>query len=368
MSLNLVCKKEELTSAISTVQKAVPSKTTYPILEGILLKAKGDCLVLTANNLEMGIECRIKADVKEEGEIVIESRIFGEIIRRMPDAEISIEEKNDNVKITCKNSKFEIKGTRAENFPIIPEIEKEKTLKVCQAVIKDMIRQTIFAVGEDENRPILTGVNIEAKNGVLTFVSIDGFRLALRKYHIEDKNVDINVIVPGKILNEIGKILAPVEDEVSIYISKNQIMFDTGNTKILSRLLEGEYFNYENVIPEEYESKLLRISKKELLNSIERASILITSDGARFPITITLNVDKVVITTNTNLGSATEEIYTEVTGNNIYIKFNPRYFIEALRVIEEEFIDVLFSSDMGPCIIKSVDKDTFIYLLLPLKK
>lgn len=365
--MKIICEKNKLADAISIVQKAVPSKTTYPILQGILLKAKENCLELTTNDLEMGVECRINADIQETGQVVIDAKLFGEIVRRMPNSKVSIEESNENIVITCKKSRFEIKGTKAESFPEIPEIDKGSPLKVCQAVIKDMIRQTIFAVGEDENRPILTGVNIESKSGLLTFVSIDGFRLALRKYNIDDIDNKISVVVPGKTLNEIAKILEPVEDEVVIYTAKNQIMFDMGNTRIVSRLLEGEYINYENVIPEEYESRI-RVSKKEFLDSIERVSILVTSDGTSFPININLNFDKIVITTNTPSGNAREEIATEVIGSDLEIKFNPRYFIEALRVIDEEYVDVLFSSDVGPCIIKSVDKDTFLYMLLPLRK
>ncbi len=365
--MKIICKKNELVNAISTVQKAVPSKTTYSILQGILLKAN-DKLELTGNDLEMGIECTIDAEIYEEGEVVINSKLFGEIIRRMPNSDVNIEkDENDNILITCKNSRFEIKGTKGESFPRIPEIKREKSLRVCQAVVKDMIRQTIFAVGQDENRPILNGINIESKNGLLTFVAIDGFRLALRKYIIEDVDADINVVIPGKTLSEIAKILEPTDKDVTIYVTENQIMFDMGNTKVVSRLLEGEYFNYENVIPDEYETKI-KINTKEFLDSIERASILISSDGSRYPINISLKYDKMIITTNTNMGNAREELAIEVAGNDIEVKFNPRYFIEALKEIDEENIDVSFNSDIGPCIIKSVDKDTFVYMLLPLRK
>jgi len=365
--MKLICEKNQLANAISTVQKAVPSKTTYSILQGILLKAD-EKLKLIGNDLEMGIECIIDAEIHERGEVVVDSKLFGEIIRKMPDSKVSIEkDENENIIITCKNSRFEIKGTQGESYPGIPEIERIKSLKICQAVIKDMIRQTIFAVGDDENRPILTGVNIKSKNSLLTFVSIDGFRLALRKYIIDDVDAEINVVVPGKTLSEIAKILEPIEEDITIYTSKNQIMFDMGNTKVVSRLLEGEYFNYENVIPEEYETKI-EINKKEFLDSVERASILVSSDGTRYPINILINFDKMVITTNTNIGNAREEITVEVVGNDIQVKFNPKYFIEALKGIDEENIEVLFSSDVGPCIIKSVDKDTFVYMLLPLRK
>lgn len=365
--MKISCNKKDLEGVINVVQKAIPAKTTYPILEGILMKAEGDCIKLVANNLEMAIECKLNANISEEGEVVIDSKLFGEIIRRMPDSEVYMEEKNENITISCNKSRFNIKGNKAGSFPVIPELKKDNPLKVCKAVIRDMIRQIIFCVGEDKNRPILTGVNIEAKNGILSFVAIDGYRLALKRYAIEDESTNISIVVPGKTLNEIGKILEPVEDEMEIYIEENQVMFDMGNIKVVSRLLEGEYINYESVIPEEYESRV-RINKKDFLDSIERASILALGENTRYPINIKLELEKIFISTNTPIGNSIDEILTEVDGNEMEIKFNPRYFIEALRVIEEEYVDVLFSSDIGPCVMKSVDKDTFLYIVLPLRK
>lgn len=367
MIMKISCERMDLEAAISVVQKAIPQKTTHPILEGILVKADDDGIELISNNLEMSIEYKMKANIEERGDVVINSKLFWEIIRRMPGSEVYIEEKDENVAMVCNKSKFNIKGNKAESFPMVPGLKKDNSLKVSQSVIKDMIRQTIFCVGEDKNRPVLTGVNIEVKDGILTFVAIDGFRLALKKYAINDESKNISIIVPGKTLNEIGRILEPVEDEVAVYIEENQAMFDIGNIKIVSRLLEGEYINYESVIPEEYEAKI-RVNKKDFLDSIERASILAINENTRYPIIIKLEIDKMVISTNTPIGSSTDEIAAPTEGNEMEIKFNPRYFIEALRAIEEEYVDVLFSSDIGPCVIKSVDKDTFLYIVLPLRK
>lgn len=361
------CEKEDLVNAINTVQKAVPSKTPMQILEGIMIKAE-DNIKLTANDLEMAIECNVKADVVEKGDIVVNARLFGEIIRKMPDSTIHIEaDTENNITILCENSKFYISGHSSEGFPDLPKIEKQNQFKTNQFIIRDMIRQTIFAVGEDENRPVLTGTLVEYKNGTLTFVSCDSYRLALRKCTIEDSETQLRVIIPGKTLNEISKILEPVEDDLIIYTTQNLILFDLGDTKVVSRLLEGEYFKYENVIPEEYETTI-KINKKELQDSIERVSLLISSDGTRYPINLMLKMDILTISTNTQVGNAKVELTTEINGNDMEIKFNPRYFIDALKTIEEEEIEVLFSSDVGPCIIRSIDKEKFIYMLLPLRK
>jgi len=319
------CGKEELVNAISTVQKAVPSKTPMQILEGILIKADEN-LKLTANDLELAIECSINAEIKEKGDIVIDAKLFGEIIRKMPDSIIHIEvDQENNVKIECKNSRFQIKGISSEGFPDFPSIERNNQLKTSQCIVRDMIRQTIFAVSEDENRPVLTGVLVECRNGTLTFVSCDSYRLALRKHPVEDSEAQMKVIIPGKNLNEISKILNSTEDELNVYTNQNLILFDMGDTKVVSRLLEGEYFRYENVIPEEYETTI-RINKKELQESIERVSLLISNEEARYPINMLLKMDILTITTNTQIGNAKVELPTEINGNDMEIRFNPRYF------------------------------------------
>jgi len=365
--MKIACEKLAMLNAINIVQKAIPIRTTYPILEGILIKTCEEQIKLVTNNLEMSIECKIDAKVIEKGEVVVDSKLLWEIIKRMPDYEIYIEEKNENVTIKCDKSLFEIRGRRGESFPVLPEIEKEIELKVPQIMLKDMIRQTIFAVGEDENRKILTGVNINIKDGFLVFVALDGFRLALKKLKIQEDLNDISIVIPGKTLNEIGKILDVKEEAVSVYFEKKQVMFDMGNTRIVSRLLEGDYINYENVIPEEFESRI-RINNKTFLEAIERASILAISENMSYPIIIKLDFDKIIITANTPSGNAREEIENEILGNEMDIRFNPRYFIDALKVIDEEYVDVLFNSDIGPCIIKSADKDAFLYMILPLRK
>jgi DNA polymerase-3 subunit beta len=365
--MKVICSKEDLLDGINIVQKAVSTKTTLPILEGILVEAH-EKLVLTGNDLEIGIECYVEADIKKPGSIVINSKIFGDIVRRLPEAEVLIEVKdNDSVLIECEKSRFEIKGLSPEGFPSLPAIEKENTFKINQKLVKDLIRQTIFAVSPDDNRPILTGTLIECKNGELAFVSIDGFRLALRKSSVENSQSELSVVVPGKTLNEIAKILQPVDEDIIIYSTNNQILFDIGNYKVLSRLLEGEYLNYQSIIPKEYETKV-RVNTRELLSSIERASLIITLEDRRHPVRFVISDDSVVITSKTELGSAREEVAVEMTGNELDIGFNPRYFIEALRAIDDENVEIFFTTDIGPCTIRPVEDDYFAYMILPVRK
>ncbi len=365
--LKVICSKENLLEGINIVQKAVSTKTTLPILEGILIEA-GEKLKMTGNDLEIGIECYVEADVRNSGSIVLNSRMFGDIVRRLPDAEVLMEVKsNYTVVIECENSLFEIKGIAPEGFPALPSIEKENGIKISQKLIKDMIKQTIFAVSVDENRPILTGSLFEYKSGRLSIVSIDGYRLALRNATPDNDVADRNLVIPGKTLNEIAKIIQPVEDELIIYTAGNQILFDMGKCILVSRLLEGEYLNYMGIIPKEHETKVT-VNVKELLACFERASLVITNDERRYPVKLDISDDMMVITSNTEIGNAREEIRLEMEGKKLEISFNPRYFIEALRVIDNEIVNIYFTSSIGPCTIKPLQGDSFAYLILPIRK
>lgn len=363
--MRIICSRSNLMEGINIVQKAVSSKTTLPILEGILIEASQE-FKLTGNDLEIGIECFVEADIQNPGSIVLNSKMFGDIVRRLPDSEVLLEVKENNlVIIECENSHFELKGLPAAGFPALPSIVKQNAFALSQKLVRDMIKQTIFAISLDENRPILTGSLIECKSKELSFVSIDGFRLALRRNDIENDVANFSVVVPGKTLNEIVKILQPIEDDVAIYNSNNQILFDLGKCKIVSRLLEGEYLNYNNIIPKDHETKV-RVQTKELLSSIERAS-LITMEEKKFPVKFTIANDKIVMSSNTDLGAVREELRVEMTGTRLEVGFNPRYFIDALKVIEDENVDIYFTSSVGPCTIRPTANNSFAYMILPVR-
>jgi len=365
--MKIICSKESLSESVNIVQKAVSTRTTLPILEGILLEAN-DRLKMTAYDLEIGIECYVDADIREKGSIVLNSKMFGEIVRSLPDAEVLIEVKeNRTVIIECETSYFEIKGIDPEGFPALPKMEKENGIKISQKLLKDMIKQTIFAVSTDENRPILTGALFEYKDGNLSIVAIDGYRLALRKTSVDIDVSDVSFVIPGKTLNEISKIIQPVDDDLYIYAANNQILFDMGNCIMVSRLLEGEYLNYRSIIPKEHETSV-KINTKNLLSCFERVSLIITSDERRYPVNLNIKDDLLVITTNTTVGNAREELKVEMEGKELDIAFNPRYFIEALRVIDNEAISIEFTTPVGPCTIKPLQGDEFVYLILPIRK
>ena len=366
--MKLICSRDRLMEAISTVQKAVATRSTLPILDGILLEAENG-VKLTGYDLETGIECQVEADVPESGSIVVNARMFGDIVRKLPDDIVTIETgHNLSLQIECGSTHFSIKGIRADDYPKIPVVEESQQLAIKQHLLKDMIRQTLFAVSNDESRPILNGCyfNCDGKN--LEMVAIDGFRLALRKNEIGDDLPAMKFIIPGKALSEVGRILQTNDNTVEIYPSQNHIRFDTGRVKLVSRLIQGEYMNYRGIIPQTAETTMT-ISPTAMLAAIERASLVITTEERRFPVRLTMPDDEtLVVSANTEIGTLREELTVSMTGNRIDIDFNPRYFLDALKAIDEDEISVVFNGSMGPCVLKPADSEEFAYLVLPLRR
>lgn len=356
--------KQNLMDAINVVQKAVMSKSSNPILEGIFVEADEN-LKLIGNSFDLGIEFTIEADVKEKGSIVINAKMFGEIIRRLPDAPVSIEVfEGSKVKIECVNSYFEIKGMEADAYPLPPSYENETTFTISQATLKDLIKQTIFAVGSDENRKIMTGALLEAQNGEIRIVALDGFRMAVCNSVIKE-DIKFKVVIPGKNMNEILRILDTTNDSITVSLSGNLASFVFNNCRIVSSVLDGEFMNYKSYIPSQFET-VIRIKTKELIESLERAS-LITSDDKRYPVRFNVGDDTLMIHSTAEVGLSKEQIKIENDGTNLQIGFNPRYLIDALKVITDETIKISFNSSIGPCIITSIDHDNYLFLILPVR-
>lgn len=358
------CEKNILQDAIDTVQKASSNKTTYPILEGILIKASDGKVVFTATDLDLGIETTIAANIKENGSIVLNSRLLGEFIRKLPNETITLKLENNNVYITCKKSEFTILGSNADEFPALPTINENTMYEISQDILRNMIRQTLFAIAQDETRPILTGVLFEVKEGKLSFVALDGFRLSLKSYNI-DNDSNISAVIPGKTLSEIVKILEVKNEPVKITFTTNHILFNLGETKIISSLLQGDFINYKQIIPGEYRLKV-KANKNELMESIERASLL-AREGKTNLIKFEINDNKMAITSNSQMGKVYEEVNIELEGDGLKIQFNSRYFMDVLRIIDSEDVFLEFSTSVSPCLIKKVDQDDYLYLVLPVR-
>lgn len=362
--MKIVCSKSNLVKGVSIVSKAVPSKTTMPILECILIDATMDVIKLTANDMELGIQTEVEGEIIKHGMIAIDAKIFSEIVRKLPDNEIVIETDDKfQMTITCEKAKFDISGKSGEDFAYLPIIEKNETIKLSQFTLKEVIRQTIFSIADNESNKLMTGELFEINNSTLRVVSLDGHRLSIRKIDLKQEYSDKKIVVPGKTLVEVSKILSgEAESEVCVYFTNNHIVFEFDRTVVVSRLIEGEYFKIDQMLSNDYETKV-RINKKELLNCIDRATLLV-KEGDKKPIIINIGDEIMELRIKSQLGSMNEDIMITKEGKDLMIGFNPKFLIDALRVIDDEEVDLYLMNAKAPCFIKD-EEETYIYLILP---
>ena len=368
--MKIICEKEKLLKGINSVINGVASKTTMPVLEGILIQTNDKEVKLTTYDLEIGIEYIIECDVKEQGNTVVNATMFSEIIRKLPDTEITISiNENNLLEIECEGSLYKLATMNPEEFPELPKINIDNSIEIEQNLLKNMIRKTIFAVSNEENRPIFTGCLFEVENNKLNVVAVDGYRLALKTNILNSTANNFHAVIPGKTLNEINKIILDSFDTIKIGISKNQALFEMENCKIVTRLLDGEFLNYNNAIPAQWETRI-RVNKNNIQNCFERI-ILISSSSIekekKYPVKISIEIGKVVISCTNQTGDAKEEIYVATEGKNLEVGFNPRYFLDALKVIEDEEVYIEFGTNISPCIIRPVESEEYKYMILPIR-
>ena len=362
--MKLICSKSNLLHGVNIVSKAVPTRTTMAILECILIDASSDEIKLIANDMELGIETIIDGEIIENGIIALDAKIFSEIVRKLPDNEVVIEtDASFKTVITCEKAKFNIIGKSGEDFSYLPYIEKNDPISISQFTLKEVIRQTIFSIADNDNNRLMTGELFEINENQLKVVSLDGHRISIRNIELKDHYENKKVVVPGKTLNEISKILpGSVDDDVTIYITDNHIIFEFMDTVVVSRLIEGEYFKIEQMLSSDYETKV-KINKRELLDCIDRATLLV-KEGDKKPIIMDIQDGVMELKINSFIGSMNEDIDIEKTGKDILIGFNPKFFIDALRVIDEEEVSLYMVNPKAPCFIRD-DDNQFIYLILP---
>ena len=334
--MKLTCSKSSLLKGVNIVSKAVPSRTTMPILECILIDASANEIKLTANDMELGIETIIDGQIEERGIIALNAKIFSEIVRKLPDSDVTIQT-DDKFKtiITCEKAKFNIAGKSGDDFSYLPYIERNEKVTVSEFTLKEVIRQTIFSISDNDANKLMTGELFEIRENKMKVVSLDGHRISIRNIELKDNYDHKKVVVPGKTLQEISKILTGEADaEVNIYITQNHILFEFGQTLVVSRLIEGEYFKIDQMISSDYETKV-RINKKVLLDCIDRATLLV-KEGDKKPIIMNIQDTAMELKINSAIGSMNEEIDIEKEGKDILIGFNPKFFIDALRVIDND--------------------------------
>jgi len=365
--MKIICKKSELLNSVNIVLRAVSSKSTLPILECMVIDVSENHIKLISNDMELAIETIVNGEIMDSGtnkQIAINAKVFSEIIRKLSDNDIIIEtDDHFTMTITCEKAKFNIAGKPADEFPTLPRIERQKAIVLSQFTLKEVIRQTVFSISDNESNKIMTGELFEVTDNEMRVVSLDGHRISIRNVVLKNNYTYKKVIVPGKALNEISKILpGSAEEEVAIFITDNHIVFEFGRTTVVSRLIEGEYFKIEQMLSSDYETKI-HINKKDLLDCIDRATLLI-KEGDKKPIIMNITDTSMKLKINSFIGSMNEEIDIEKEGKDILIGFNPKFFIDALRVIDDEEIMLYMVNPKAPCFIKDED-ESYIYLLLP---
>lgn len=362
--MKFICSKSNLLNGVQIVSKAVPNKTTMSILECILIDTTKGNITLTANDMELGIETIIEGFIEESGIIALDAKIFLEIVRKLPDSDIKIET-DDTYKttITCGKAKFNIIGKSGEDFSMLPEVERTDSIMISQFTLKEVIRQTIFSIADNDTNKIMTGELFEIHDNELKVVSLDGHRISLRCIELKNTYDDKKVIVPGKTLQEISKILpGEAEKDVNIFFTDKHILFEFDQTTVVSRLIEGEYFKIAQMLSNDYETKV-HINKKEFLDCIDRATLLVKENDKR-PIILNITEGNMELKINSTVGSMNEDVDIEKDGKDLMIGFNPKFLMDALRVIEDEEIDIYLVNPKAPCFIRN-QNNTYVYLILP---
>ena len=362
------CEKILLQNAISTTSRAVAVKSSIPALEGLLLSASGEELTISGYNMQTGIRTRFSAEIEEAGNIVLNARLFGDIVRRMPDdmVTLSVDDKL-NVHLSCGDADFDIMAFSAEDFPELPEVEETYGVSLPEKTLKAMIQQTSFAVSTNEARPIHMGSLFEIGDATLTLVSVDGFRLALRREALEQvEGGTFSFVAPGTALNEVERICEDIDEAVHISLGERHVLFEVGETQLICRRLEGEFLDYKNAIPRRNPISLT-VNTKDLLDSLDRVSVVI-SEKLKSPVRCLFEDGRVTLSAKTTNGDAKDVCRVEGDGGGLEIGFNNRYLMEALRYAPADSVKMELNTGISPAILVPVEgEENFLYMVLPVR-
>ncbi|MBR4003313.1 MAG: DNA polymerase III subunit beta [Clostridia bacterium] len=364
--MKVVCDGLDLSIATAQVIKAISNKTTNPVLEGIKLNAENDTLKLSATDLELAIEKTIKADVKSEGEAVIPGKFFSEFIKKLTDEKIELELNDKNrLKINYTDSESFIQCYNALEFPNLNTVDDGEYFTIKQKDFKTLINKSIFSTALDDTRPVLKGCCFEIEENNINSIGLDGYRLAFVKKPLVKTTIKTTIIVPAKSLTEICKFLEDNDEEINVYIQKNFLMVEFDNTKIITRLIDGDFINYKQIIPKDFTTSIT-LSKTVFEEAIERTSVLSRVDRNNL-VKFEIKEKLLTLTSNSDIGNIKENIGVSLKGNDLTIAFNSRYFSECLRTVSDEAIKINFNMPSSPCIVTPSDGDEYLYLILPVR-
>ena len=359
--------RKDLLEAVNIVEKAVPVKTTIPIMEGIFLEARDNSFRLIGNNLDLGLECEIPAEVEEKGMVVVRANLFSVAVKKLPDFEdevfIEVDE-NEKIKISCGNAKFDFATASAEDFPLLPLVSDETSFEISESLLKNMVRQTVYAISQKEDKPVLTGVYFDIDEKTINIVGCDGYRVAIRKEEIET-DAKIKFILPGKNAKELLSIIGESDEKVKISVSKNNVKICIENCIFVSRLIDGEYLNYKSVADHK-NNLVIEVETKKILNSIDRAAMIV-NESAKSYVLLNIEDDSVFINCESVMGKVNDKFSVNMIGEPMQIAFNPKYLIDAFKNIDDENVKFSFSTPVTPTVIRPVEGDKFTYIVLPVR-
>ncbi|MDO5718266.1 MAG: DNA polymerase III subunit beta [Tissierellia bacterium] len=361
--MKITINQSDLLKQINIAQKAISNRTTMQVLEGILFQAKDNYLTLISTDFDIAIDTKTPCTIEEEGSIVINSTLFGNIVRKLPNEPIRIEVENHNILIRCEDIRFNLTGLDPIEYPSLPEVDTEDNFSLNQEQLSKCIKHTLFSASVDDSRPLLMGILVDCSEE-LNFVSLDGYRLS--RVTLEDVNApDMRFIIPARSLGELDKIIEP-EDEIKISHVPGHVLFEFGNTKFYTKLLEGKFVDYKAILSEKYNSYIV-LDRKNMVDSLERISLLAREDKARL-VKLLISKDKLEIKSNTEIGDGYEKINCKLEGKGTNIAFNNRYLLEGIKVIDTDKIKINLKGTVNPCTIEPVDGDVnYTYLVLPVK-
>lgn len=365
------CDRNSLSKMVNKVIKGVTPRTTLPILQGILIKCANNEITMYCTDTEIGIKSRLNTNILEEGSIVISSKVFSDVVRKLPDDIVYLSTIDNNlVNIKCGSSNFTISGNDSSEFPEIPDIKEDISFKIKQDILKDMIRKTSFCVAQDMARPILTGVLFEIGKNIINMVALDGYRMSIVKYLSDDTILrgiddDLKIVVPGSTLDELTRVMNDDDEEITISFTNNQVMFNMSDTNVISKLLDGNYMNYNAVLPRDF--KLIVVANKQnISDAIDRASLLASSKNNL--IKFTFNDNELIISSNSERGKMYEKLSVKTEGNLMEIAFNSKYLLDALKVIDVDNIKMSLVNSINPMIISpDTNENNYLYMVLPVK-
>ncbi|MCL1996142.1 MAG: DNA polymerase III subunit beta [Defluviitaleaceae bacterium] len=364
--MHILCSQNKIIKAINIAARAISSRTTMPILECFLLEAN-EFFKISANDLELAVETNpVEANIIEKGAVAINAKMFGDIIRRLPEDEVIIKvEENFLTYIKSGKAEFKLMGQNSDDFPKLPDIEKINPYVLAARDMRNIIRQTIFSISTAEDKPSLTGGLIETEEGHIKLITVDNFRISLRKEEILEGEENLSVIIPGKTLHELSRIL-PDQGNLKIHFSEKNALFEIEEGKIVSRLIEGEFLRYKQVLKQEYKTSFT-VNQQVFLQALER-SMLISTETRKTPVSFNIEKDKLIITSQAEVGNLYEELEISVQGvTPLEISFNPKYLTDIVKVMDMEYIHLNFSTSLSPCIIEGESTDKYTYLILPVR-